>query len=91
MQTRRRFLKTVSTGGLVLLGTDAVEARNTAMTVDGLPSCSIPLRDGWEFRIDPAGATDAAAASATKGEWEAVQVPHTWQSLGRSPDYVGVA
>ena len=24
-------------------------------------------------------------------DWEAVHVPHTWQYLGRSPDYVGVA
>lgn len=91
MQTRRRFLQTVSTGGIVLLGANAVEARNTATPLDEAHSESIPLQNGWEFRIDSAGSSGAADESADKSEWEAVQVPHTWQSLGKSPDYVGIA
>ena len=51
----------------------------------------LPLRDGWEFRLDPSGATEPSDSLDHAKDWEAVYVPHTWQSLGRSPDYVGVA
>lgn len=47
----------------------------------------LPVSEGWEFRLDPT----ASATPPEAGEWQSVQVPHTWQSLGRSPDYSGVA
>lgn len=91
MQTRRKFLQAVSTSGLIFLSTEAVESEDSASTGDRLGSYSIPLRDGWEFRLDPSGATEPSDALDHASDWESVQVPHTWQSLGRSPDYVGIA
>lgn len=52
---------------------------------------SIALQDGWEFRLDPDGSADPSSILDDSGKWEAVAVPHTWQALGRSPEYVGVA
>ena len=62
MQTRRNFLKSVSTSGLVLFGTQAaVESEELATSGDRRQSYSVPLRDGWEFRLDPGASTDALA------------------------------
>ena len=91
MQTRRKFLQTISTSGLVFLGTEAVASEQSASSGDRRASYSIPLRDGWEFRLDPSGATKVSDSLDHANDWEAVHVPHTWQSLGRTPDYVGVA
>ena len=91
MQTRRKFLQTVSTSGLVLLGAQSAESDELALSGDRRGSYSIPLRDGWEFRLDPGGTTGPSETLDRADDWTAVQVPHTWQSLGRSPDYVGIA
>jgi beta-galactosidase len=91
VQTRRKFLQTISTSGLVFLSTEAVDSEESVSTRDRRGSYSIPLRDGWEFRLDPGGATEPSDALDHASDWEAVHVPHTWQSLGRSPDYVGIA
>lgn len=89
MQTRRKFLQAIPTSGLLLHGATAVEGKELAISADLRPSCRIQLSNGWEFQIDPTGATDPAAF--LRDDWEVVEVPHTWQSLGRKPDYVGVA
>lgn len=92
MQTRRNFLKSVSTSGLILLSAQAaVESEELATSGYRRQSYSVPLRDGWEFRLDPGASTEPSFGSDHADPWEAVQVPHTWQSLGRSPDFVGVA
>jgi beta-galactosidase len=49
----------------------------------------IPLEEAWQFRLDPAG-VDSPPALAPD-DWQSVVVPHTWQALGGTPDYVGVA
>ena len=90
VQTRRQFLQTIPTSGLAFLSTEAVESE-VASTQDKRASCSIPLRDGWEFRLDATGATEPSTAQDRADDWESVHVPHTWQSLGRSPDYLGIA
>lgn len=91
MQTRRKFMQTISTSGLVFLNAEAVESEAFALPGDQRESYMIPLRDGWEFRLDPTGTTEPSDALDRAVGWEAVHVPHTWQSLGRSPDYVGIA
>ena len=91
VQTRRKFLKAVSSSGVVLLGGHAVEAEEFAISGDRAAPYSIPLRDGWEFRTDPGGTTAPDGAFEGADGWEPVQVPHTWQSLGRLPNYVGIA
>jgi len=90
VQTRRKFLQTIPTSGLAFLSTEAVESE-VASTQDKRASCSIPLLDGWEFRLDPTCATEPSTAQDRADDWESVHVPHTWQSLGRSPDYLGIA
>ncbi len=91
MQTRRKFLQTISTSGLVFLSAEAVNSEEFASSGDRRASHGIPLQEGWEFRLDPSGATEPSDVIDRANDWEAVHVPHTWQSLGRSPDYVGIA
>ena len=96
MQTRRRFIKTVSTSGIALLGAQAVESKQSSVNEVRRAPFSIGLCEGWEFRLDPDAAADpssasAHAASGVADRWQQVHVPHTWQSLGKSPKYVGVA
>lgn len=51
---------------------------------------TISLGDNWHFRLDPAAVASPSAAAETAA-WQSISVPHTWQSLGGSPEYVGVA
>jgi beta-galactosidase len=91
VQTRRKFLKAISSSGVVLLGAQAVEPEEFAKSGDRAAPYNILLRDGWEFRTDPGGTTAPDGAFEGADGWEPVQVPHTWQSLGRLPNYVGIA
>ena len=91
MQTRRKFLQAVSTSGLVLLAADTAQSGKIRDLGDGRASYSIPLRDGWEFRVDADGSTTPSDAIDGADGWQPVQAPHTWQSLGRSPEHVGMA
>lgn len=90
MQTRRKFLQDLSTTGVVLLGTSHTADAEVMPAENELQSCSIALQDGWEFRLDP-GAGENSDKLNNAPAWEIVQVPHTWQSLGRRPDYAGIA
>ena len=91
VQTRRKFLKAASTGGLIFLGAHTAESEQFATTGEQPAPYSIPLRDGWEFRTDPDSRLDPSSISDLADGWEAMEVPHTWQSLGRSAEYVGIA
>lgn len=87
MQSRRKFIQVLSTGVVALARADAaVQAENTTAGHDEVQSVVV-LRDGWEFHLDPTSSMEAPE----DGAWESIQVPHTWQSLGRSPEYSGVA
>jgi beta-galactosidase len=91
VQTRRKFIQAFSAGGLVLLGAETVEANSSALPQDWRSVRSITLSDGWEFRLDPSGSDRLPNMVNEAAGWSTVQVPDTWQSLGRRPDYVGVA
>ncbi len=91
MQNRRKFIQALSAGGLALLGAEAVKAQEFSSLERQHNSYSIPLLDGWDFRLDPSGTAGPDDMHDPTVEWESVQVPHTWQSLGRAPDYVGIA
>ncbi len=91
MPTRRDFL-----AGMPALG---ISAAMPACAAHGnmpagaefmLGAGTLALHDGWQFRLDPKSGTSAPAGSGAS-DWQAVSVPHTWQVLGGSPDYVGVA
>ena len=92
MQSRRKFLQDLSSTGAVLLGAScAADAEQRAVQgYSEVGSRSIALRNGWEFRLDFGSATDLSRVLDSGDGWEAVEVPHTWQSLGKSPDHVGV-
>jgi beta-glucuronidase len=51
----------------------------------------VPLEEGWQFRLDPSAAASPSTVAGESSEWQSVLVPHTWQSLGGSPEYIGVA
>lgn len=91
MQTRRTFIQALSASGILLLDPASDAGAISASTEERDEPCSIPLRDGWEFRLDPSEAALLSDQHNDGPGWERVQVPHTWQSLGRSPEYVGVA
>ena len=91
MQSRRKFLHSLSTSGFALLGTGQATATGHFTPSPQDVQFSIVLRDGWEFRLDPAAADAPSDVQDHASDWQAVQVPHTWQSLGRSPEYSGVA
>lgn len=91
VQTRRKFLKSVPTAGVVLLGAERSEAKSFELAADRQGSDRILLHRGWEFRLEPDGAVEPSEAIDRANDWVAVEVPHTWQTLGRSPEHVGVA
>jgi len=90
VQTRRRFIQGLSVSALALAGAEADATETFAPGDERLVSHGGPLRDGWEFRPDPGGTSQPSDALDQAPVWSPVQVPHTWQSLGRSPEYVGV-
>lgn len=91
MQNRRKFIQTLSASGLVFFGAEASGAEELLPREYQRSSYNIPLRDGWDFRIDPSGDAEPNEMLNRAAEWEPVHVPHTWQSLGRKPEYVGIA
>lgn len=91
MSSRRKFLS-----ALPILGAGAVLARGDAPAKQPSPQAeftgeTLPLKDGWQFRPDREGTATAAEIGKSGEGWESVSVPHTWQTLGRKPEYVGVA
>ncbi len=93
MTSRRRFLATLPALGATAT-LPAFAASQSKETVERLTLSvteSIPLRAGWIFRLDPTGSHDPDAELSRKDGWQNVTVPHTWQSMAGSPDYVGAA
>jgi beta-galactosidase len=90
VQTRRSFIQALSVSGLVLACADDDATEAFAPADDRRASHGVPLRGGWEFRPDPSGAAQPSDALDQAPVWSPVPVPHTWQSLGRSPEYIGV-
>ncbi|HEY3706691.1 MAG TPA: glycoside hydrolase family 2 TIM barrel-domain containing protein [Terracidiphilus sp.] len=90
MQSRRQFLHAISAGGC-LAAAERLTAKTLANSDEPLTPYTISLRDGWEFRMDPSAAQQPSDLLPQMSGWSSIQVPHTWQSLGRSPEYSGVA
>jgi len=92
MSSRRDFLTV-----LPALGAGAMIAQGEAGPCENAGSASqsraemLPLTRGWEFRLDREGKATAEEIGTSKEGWESVTVPHTWQTLGRNPEYIGVA
>jgi Glycosyl hydrolases family 2, TIM barrel domain/Glycosyl hydrolases family 2, sugar binding domain/Glycosyl hydrolases family 2 len=92
MSSRRDFIR-----ALPILGAGAVFAQGETAANDAALQLllsraeRLPLVKGWEFRLDRPGTATATELEKSAEGWEAVTVPHTWQTLGREPEYVGVA
>ena len=92
MPSRRDFLT-----AMPALGVAAAFAANTAVPASGeelRPQSNgqcLELTDGWQFCFDPSSTLAAATIESGSVAWESVTVPHTWQTLGRKPEYAGVA
>jgi beta-glucuronidase len=91
VQTRRKFLQALSASGILVTDTAGFASKPDVSSEATTTQHTIPLRDGWEFRLDPTGASQPVAALDAADRWQPVRVPHTWQALGGSPEYVGVA
>jgi beta-galactosidase len=91
MTSRRSFLKAIpACGGIAAVSSEALAAPNKENQLTAPNTEVIPLNGNWQFRRDLVTAPAKAVSSETSG-WESISVPHTWQSLGRSPEYVGRA
>ncbi len=90
MQTRRKFLQVLSGSGAVLLGTAGISESEQAAP-SAIDYESFTLTEGWLLRLDPTASALPPDEDVQTIDWLHVRVPHTWQSLGGSPDYSGVA
>jgi hypothetical protein len=92
VQTRRKFLRFVTAAPVMLLASsNPADAMTVDSSRDEEQSQVIALSERWEFRLDPNAATEPSDASNSSVGWEAIRVPDTWQSLGGSPDFTGIA
>ncbi len=91
MPTRRDFLAGMPAIGIsAAVPACAADGSRGSDSEIGSGAGTLALCEGWQFRLDPKVETSAAAASGAS-DWQTVSVPHTWQALGGSPDYLGVA
>ncbi len=93
MTSRRRFLATLPAIGTAaaLPALAASQPSKGETGPDGALTLSMPLREGWLFRLDPTGSRDPKPEFSPKTGWTEVTVPHTWQAMTGSPGYVGAA
>jgi beta-glucuronidase len=92
MTSRRHFLATLPVfTAAATLPARAALSHCSAEQPAAAPETRLLLETGWRFRLDPSGASDPESAVADSSAWRDVTVPHTWQTLGKFPDFVGVA
>ncbi|MGA7858932.1 MAG: glycoside hydrolase family 2 TIM barrel-domain containing protein [Terracidiphilus sp.] len=92
MPTRRDFLAGMPALGMsAALSAGAAEAGQGANNALRSRGEKLALCDNWQFRLDPNSENAAAGDNVNRTDWQVVSVPHTWQALGGTPDYVGVA
>jgi beta-galactosidase len=88
MPSRRNFLASMpALGATAALAHQAPAAEPQTQ----LAAESLELEQGWQFRFDADAGLTASTMATSSANWEPVTVPHTWQTLGRNPEYVGVA
>jgi beta-glucuronidase len=92
MPSRRDFLSAIpalSAGAALAHGTEDVGA--SVRPLEEQCGEKLPLEWGWQFTFDPESPMSAATMEKRASDWQTVRVPHTWQTLGGNPDYVGTA
>ncbi|TAM96021.1 MAG: hypothetical protein EPN39_14060, partial [Chitinophagaceae bacterium] len=97
MISRRKFLQNGSTIGLLGLAPAAAVAKSIIPGVESVNTdiqVTVPLNGRWDFIFDPdnKGITGKWFSSQDKaGNWEKIEVPHTWQIVPEHADYFGTA
>jgi beta-galactosidase len=92
MTSRRKFIASIPRlGAAVALGQHISPAQAWAESCKSAPAMRIPLENGWSFCFDQSASRDPQRVLSDLSNWQTVTVPHTWQALGGSPNYVGVA
>jgi beta-glucuronidase len=92
MTSRRDFLTALSTAGAAaVLPLTATAAKATGNSAAPSLLQNQTLEKGWQHRLDPHGLGEAHELNAKNDGWQSVAVPHTWQIMDGSEDYVGVA
>ncbi len=97
MISRRKFLQNGSTIGLLGLAPAAAVAKSIIPGVESVNTdiqVTVPLNGRWDFIFDPdnKGITGKWFSSPDKaGDWEKIEVPHTWQIVPEHADYFGTA
>jgi beta-galactosidase len=90
MTSRRDFLTALSTAGAAAIAPLTISAEKTTLAASP-SSATQTLEEGWQFRLDPRGLGQARELSTQDDGWQPIVVPHTWQIMNGSEDYVGVA
>jgi beta-galactosidase len=92
MSSRRDFLATLPALGVGgMLGKAEMPAGKGARAAIEACGETVELENGWQFRLDPGSAFAPTSIEGSSNGWETVSVPHTWQTLGGHPEYIGVA
>ena len=92
MPSRRKFLSAIPVLGVV--AAQPFSAEELAAEAKRTPACEadkISLEYGWKFCLDPDAVKTLISLAGNGTPWQPVSIPHTWQMLGASPDYVGAA
>jgi beta-galactosidase len=88
MFSRRRFIQLLSTMIPVVVPSAVSASSERSADAFGMETAvSIPCGD-WEFCLDPGAHTQPPMDDRI---WNPIQVPHTWQALGNSSNYSGIA
>src|SRR5579862_4488308 len=92
MPSRRDFLSAIpALGAGAVFARGSVEEKASAGAEENACGEALPLESGWQFALDPQSTRSPATMEKSASTWEPVNVPHTWQTLNGSPDYVGAA
>lgn len=97
MISRRKFLQNGGSIGLLGLAPAAAVAQSIIPGAERINTdiqITAPLDGSWDFIFDPgnAGMTEKWFSSPDKaGNWEKIEVPHTWQIDPDHAEYFGIA
>jgi beta-galactosidase len=92
MQSRRDFLAVMSAMGIrTVSATTATTPVSAAEPQSQSSDVRLELEEGWQFCFDPAATLTPETLQSSSSDWKPITVPHTWQTLGEKPEFVGVA
>jgi beta-galactosidase/beta-glucuronidase len=90
MTSRRDFLTALSAASAAAMVPLAVTAEKTTAAAPSSVA-NQALEKGWQFRLDPHASGEAHELNTGDDGWHSIVVPHTWQIVDGSENYIGVA